>query len=361
MQRNGWGCCWLAGALAWGASLGAAAFPPARAFDPRPLMAAARARAKEGRFRFVVLGDSKNNRPFRDVLRLTDSFQPDFVLTTGDLVDRGAGPSGRREYDRLAERAGEFLRRVPTWPVMGNHEVNGGDAAEARANFERFFGLTESNYTFDVGPARFIGLTWPAPDRAGRAWLKEQLAEARGRLIFIFQHNLYYTVGSQTQVPNTPDELTRLFTRYQVTAVFQGHDHGYYRTRRDGVWYLTSAGAGAQIYRLNRCREAQPDDVFYGLAPREGAPVGPDRYWLHGPGGHDRSFERPRYFVVVVDVNGPQVTARMVTTAGEELDVATVTAPHGHHPPAVGTRPAASKGRSPRPCSPKVRMLRAAL
>jgi hypothetical protein len=313
--------------LALGA-LAAATFPPERPFNPRLFMPAVQARAQGGRFRFVVLGDSKNNPPFADVLRLTASLKPDFVLSTGDLVDKGSGRLGTREYDRLAEMAGSFMRQVPTWPVLGNHEVSGGDASEARENYKRFFGIEEGNYSFDVGPARFIALAWPEPDAAGQAWLEQQLAAARGRLIFVFQHNLYYTVGSKMQVKNRASPITRMFGRYGVTTVFQGHDHGYYRTRRDGVWYITSAGAGAQIYRLNRFREALPEDVFYGWAPMDGSPVAPDRYWLRR-GGRDRTFNRPQHFVVVVDVDGRKVTARAVTTAGEELDSLTLSSGEG--------------------------------
>jgi hypothetical protein len=172
-------------------------------------------------------------------------------------------------------------------------------------------------------------LTGPGADAAGRAWLERELEGARGRLIFIFQHNLYYTVGSKRAVKNAPDEVTRLFTRYKVTAVFQGHDHGYYRTRRDGVWYITSAGAGAQIYHLNRFREALPEDVFYGAAPSEGSPAAVGKYWLHRPGGRDRTFDSPQFFLVVVDVNGRHVTARAVTSGGEELDALELTPPAG--------------------------------
>ncbi len=324
MQHDRRWVSWLVGVAA--VLIGAAAFgfPPARPFDPRPEMTTAEARAKHGRFRFVVLGDSKNNPPFAGVLEEAAGFKPDFALSTGDLVDRGAGTQGREQYDRLEELAGAFMRRVPTWPVIGNHEISGGDAAEARANYSRFFGIEEENYAFDVGPARFIALTWPEPDAATQTWLEHELEGARGRLIFIFQHNPYYTAGSKTQVKNAPDAVTRLFTRYGVTAVFQGHDHGYYRTRRDGVWYITSAGAGAAIYRLNRYREALPGDVFYGQAPAEGSPVPGDRYWLHRPGHRDRTFDRPQFYVVVVDVNGRRVTARAVTTRGEQLDALTL-------------------------------------
>jgi 3',5'-cyclic AMP phosphodiesterase CpdA len=331
---------WLAAALVLVGTGTAVAFPPARPFDPRLLMTKVEARAKnQGQFRFVVLGDSKNNPPFTAVLEQAAALKPDLALSTGDLVDRGAGRHGAAEYDRLAEMAGAFMRRVPTWPVAGNHELDGGDATRAEKNFARFFGLRDENYAFDVGPARFIALTWPAPDAAGRAWLERQLAGARGRLIFVFQHNLYYTAGSDTLVKNAPDDVTRLFTRYGVTAVFQGHDHGYYRTRRDGVWYITSAGAGAQLYHLNRFREALPGDVFFGWAPLEGSPVGPDKYWLHRPGGHDRTYDSPQHFLVVVDVNGRHITARTVTIRGEELDALALT------PPAGASRHAAAPGR----------------
>jgi 3',5'-cyclic AMP phosphodiesterase CpdA len=320
MRAKSWKLSLMMGAVIVGTAGWAGAFPPRRPYDPRPLMSAAVDRAKEGRFRFIVFGDSTNNPPFAAVLKQAADLKPDFVLSTGDLVDRGAGPRAATEYDRLAELAGPFLRRVPTWPVNGNHELNGGEAAEARENAHRFFGLTEGNYFFDVGPARFIGLEWPAPDAAGRAWLERRLSEARGRLVFVFQHNLYYTVGSKTQVKNAPDATTRLFTKYRVTAVFQGHDHSYYRTRRDGVWYITSAGAGAEIYRLSRFHEARPGDVFYGEAPMDGGPVSADKYWLHDAEGHDRTFDSPRHFLVVVDTDDGRVTARAVTTRGETLD-----------------------------------------
>jgi hypothetical protein len=339
MRRTARFVGWLCGVLVSLTAAAAGAFPPAQPFDPRPLMPAVQRHIKKGRFRFVVLGDSKNNPPFSAVLEQAAAVKPDFAITTGDLVDRGAGVRGEEQYDRLAEMAGVFMRRIPTWPVAGNHEESGGDVAEARANYSHFFGLDEGNYSFDAGGARFISLTWPAPDSAGQAWLQRELEGARGRLIFVFQHNLYYTVGSKKPVKNAPDEVTRLFSRYGVTAVFQGHDHSYYRTRRDGVWYITSAGAGAQIYHLDRFREALPDDVFYGAAPSEDSPVAGGKYWLHRPGRRERTFDTPQHFLVVVDVNGRHVTARAVTSSGEELDALELA------PPASTSRQAATPGR----------------
>jgi hypothetical protein len=307
-------------------ALATAAFPPEKPFDPRALMAAVKERAGNGPFRFAVFGDSKNNPPFWGLLRFVDRQKPDFVLTTGDLVDRGGGGQGAREYDTLAAKGGWFMRKYPTWPVAGNHELSGG-SADASTNFERFFGISPGRYAFACGRAKFIALEWPTPAREGssadggtEAWLERELSSAGEGPIFIFLHNLFYTVGSKTGPQNRPTALTRLFTRHRVTAVFQGHDHGYYRTRRDGVWYVTSAGAGAPIYNLNRLDAALPDDIYYGRAPagQSTAPIGD--YWLHGPDRRNRVYPAPQTFAVFVTVDGNKVTARTVASDGEEWD-----------------------------------------
>jgi 3',5'-cyclic AMP phosphodiesterase CpdA len=308
------------------AALGGWAFPPEKPFDPRPRMAAVKARVGDGAFRFAVFGDSKNNTPFWGLLRFVDRQRPDFVLTTGDLVDRGGGSRGEREYDTLAAKGGWFLQKYPTWPVAGNHELSGG-STEGRANFERFFGMSPGRYAFTCGRAKFIALDWPLPATRGagaagetQSWLERELAAARDAPKFIFLHNLFYTVGSKAEPLNRPTALTRLLTRYGVTAVFQGHDHGYYRTRRDGVWYITSAGAGAPIYTLNRLDSALPEDVFYGRAPagQNKAPIGD--YWLHVPSRPDRADPAPRTFAVFVTVDGKKVTGRTLAADGEEWD-----------------------------------------
>jgi hypothetical protein len=52
-----------------------------------------------------------------------------------------------------------------------------------------------------------------------------------------------------------------LLAEYGVTAAFSGHDHGYYRTLRDGVHYVITAGGGAPLYDQDPSA-AQDGDVF---------------------------------------------------------------------------------------------------
>ena len=39
-----------------------------------------------------------------------------------------------------------------------------------------------------------------------------------------------------------------LFEKYQVTAVFSGHDHVYERAEHEGIRYFVSGGGGAPLY-----------------------------------------------------------------------------------------------------------------
>jgi hypothetical protein len=45
--------------------------------------------------------------------------------------------------------------------------------------------------------------------------------------------------------------------------VFSGHDHYYYRTTRDEITYITTAGGGVELYNNNDPSEMQPNDKFF--------------------------------------------------------------------------------------------------
>src|SRR5205085_1919798 len=64
--------------------------PGIEPFDPKPLMDAVRARLKEDKFRFAVLGDTKHAKTLPGFMKyLEETVNPDFVLGTGDMVESG--------------------------------------------------------------------------------------------------------------------------------------------------------------------------------------------------------------------------------------------------------------------------------
>ena len=112
---------------------------------------------------FLVFGDSKGSKYFPDVLKRADSLQPDFCITTADLVNKGAGEQGKIDYKLLDELGGWFMRKYPMWPTVGNHEESGGD--DGIENFTNFFGMKKAMYSFEYGNAKFIALPWPKIDK----------------------------------------------------------------------------------------------------------------------------------------------------------------------------------------------------
>lgn len=313
--------------LVWALSFPAGEVLAEGRFDPRPLMDALRRRkgAQAGKkMHFLVFGDSKLSPKFKTLLRYADTLKPDFVLMTGDYVEAGAGPGGRRQWDEFAEQAGWFLKKYPSWPVYGNHEgksVPKGKYKDGVENFRAFFGV-DRQYSFDYGNARFLVLAAGYSfDNAQFAWTEKELKSARGRHVFISHHYPMYGPGKYASITaNRPTKATRLFTKYRVVAHFSGHDHGYYHTTRDGVRYIISSGGGAGVYWVSRPEVILPTDVYYY---RKGKYKGP--YFIHRPGFKDVTFDTQMLYVVSIKIEGARVTMRMLDTKGREWDRAVLT------------------------------------
>ncbi|HLX62663.1 MAG TPA: metallophosphoesterase [Planctomycetota bacterium] len=347
--------------------------PGVEPFNPKPLMDKLNERIKTDVFKFAVLGDAKHAKTLPGLLKyLDETVSPDFVLTTGDMVASGGGKVGPGYYEMLSKEAGEQMRKRPWWPAIGNHELAGGaitgkdalkddsekmraNQASGIANFKQFYALDNDYYSFTFRNGAFIALPFRYPTGKQVEWLESELKKAsEAKLhIFVFNHAPFFTVGNKPakEVPNKETDVTALFQKYGVKAVFSGHDHGYYRTVRGGIPYFTSAGGGAAIYPATRAKEALPEDVYYygvassflkgaekekeaplpGSAPEpekktdasaeKPAATGGRKYALHkNDGSPDTITETPEQFLCVVEVNGNKIVCRCITAKGETWD-----------------------------------------
>jgi hypothetical protein len=294
-------------------STAAFAFPPDKPYDPRPLSEKAEAETRGDSFTFLVFGDTKGYPGFDGVVARVKKTPHQFVLLTGDMVNRG-GRAG--DWDRLVTQFGEHRRTVPCWPCYGNHEASGG----GYGNYVKFFGLP-ARYVFDFKNARFICVqaeSGPNIDGGQAKWLEKQLGEGKdaGKLLFVWQHGPCYTVGRKRNIPNRPTRLSGLCEKYRVVANFAGHDHIYYRTKRGSVWYMIQGAGGAGVYDLNREREARKGDVYFGCVPNTGW----KKFKLHNAKG-EKFFDKPMYLFTSITVKGKQVTGKTVAAeTGEVFD-----------------------------------------
>jgi len=276
---------------------------------------------------FLVFGDSKGSEYFAQVLKRADSLNPEFCLTTADLVKKGGGEQGKIDYEKLDKDGGWFMRKYPMWPTVGNHEVFGGD--DALDNFSNFFGMEKSMYSFEYGNAKFIALPWPKinEDEEKLAWLEAELKSANGKHIFIFKHRPHFDVGSKKteDVEGTSSSTTKLYDKYNVMAVFSGHDHIYYRTKRNATNYIISAGAGAKIYALKRESEAIKGDAYYGKRWKEDLKNSKTAYKFVASDGTTTDIAEEMFYVLSVKIDGDKVSIEMIDSkTGKVWDEAVI-------------------------------------
>jgi hypothetical protein len=239
-------------------------------------------------FTFIALGDTRTNPvAHQSVVNAVMVVNPRFVVNTGDLVGSGDNRDSWHEFFKVT---GELMKRVPYWPVLGNHESNS-------VNYYNYFALpgNERYYSFDYGTTHFVmldsdDLTMPKQDgdqtwedtaalyREARKnywqkqiqWLETDLeAHKDADFIFVaFHHPLYSSTsssGRRMEQKNTRERFEVLLKQYKVSAVLNGHDHFYERNVVDGMYCIVTGGGGAPLYSFGEPlpTSAKRDNVYH--------------------------------------------------------------------------------------------------
>jgi hypothetical protein len=108
--------------------------------------------------RFIIVGDTqrtshwefwreRNDRERRFIVDEITRREPAFVIHLGDLTTRGCSEKHWHEFDDMHE---EFRKKkIPYFPILGNHEFYGSDKKALQNYFERFPHLHQRRwYTF---------------------------------------------------------------------------------------------------------------------------------------------------------------------------------------------------------------------
>jgi tartrate-resistant acid phosphatase type 5 len=214
------------------------------------------------RIRAGVIGDyGWAGLPEELVANLVKSWDPDFILTTGDNnYPRGEAGSideniGQYYHEYMAHTGSAYGPGSPEnrfWPVLGNHD---GDVENAQPYMDYFkLPNNERYYLLERPPVRFYMLNsvpWLEPDGVAAdsrqaEWLREQLADpaaAESWNVAIFHHPAY---SSGYKGPTL--WMRWPFHAWGIHAVLSGHQHAYERIMRDGIAYLTNGLGGGPRY-----------------------------------------------------------------------------------------------------------------
>lgn len=234
-------------------------------------------RDDRGYLEFVIMGDNRGGYgTFANIIEQINAISPVFTIDNGDLVFGGKPNQYRLFYQTVSKL------QVPLYTTLGNHDIR----ADGREIYTGLFG--PPYYSFDYRNSHIIILDssrgWAeetAIPEEQYVWLETDLKKAQGKQIMVISH-VPPTDPRSNSLPNTlpdipgvhetssfeklmndytlyknlnhsfpdPQEARRfegLMAQYQVDTVFLSHIHSYFSYLQDGVRYIISGGAGAEL------------------------------------------------------------------------------------------------------------------
>jgi hypothetical protein len=191
---------------------------------------------------FSVCGDSRDDpRAYRRVLEAVMADGSEFLINTGDLVNRGTETQWREFQEVMAGFT------LPFYPVPGNHDGLVGSLD----GYLAYSGAPAAHYSFDRGLVHFTmadshhgGIS-----SAELAWLRDDLRRSQQPVKMVFLHHPPFDPDGTDHIMAFGNEpFMGLMIEQDVGYVFAGHIHAYAQQERDGVLYIITGGAGAPLY-----------------------------------------------------------------------------------------------------------------
>jgi 3',5'-cyclic AMP phosphodiesterase CpdA len=240
---------------------------------------------------FALVGDTqktsywelwreRNNQERKLITDEIVRHNPAFVIHLGDLTARGGSESHWRDFDEMHKVYRE--KRIPYFPVLGNHELKGKKAACLQNYFGRFphlkqrrwYSFTWKKIAFIMVDSNFSSLT-PAQIKEQSQWYLAELARFEKKAdvdyVLVCCHHPPFT---NSLIVSPSQEVKRYFAdpflRFRKTRLFfSGHNHSYERFQRDGKFFIVSGGGGGPRHKvaLKPAKDMYPDQ-FKGPALR---------------------------------------------------------------------------------------------
>ncbi|NVM04313.1 MAG: metallophosphoesterase family protein [Candidatus Helarchaeota archaeon] len=208
---------------------------------------------------FVAGGDSRTGVEIRnEISNLMAQYNPEFVLHTGDIVDKGdiqglwdVWFNGMQKYWKTNENY-----TIPIIPSLGNHERNAD-------NYYKQFALPNNEQWYSIDYSSLIHIislnSETNIDGAQLTWLQNDLENHKTvPWKFVIFHQPPYSSGYHGSRMDIRNLWSPIFDQYNVTIVFNGHDHNYERSKpirnnsvansyENGTMYVVSGGWGAPL------------------------------------------------------------------------------------------------------------------
>ena len=256
--------------------------------------------------RFGVVGDyGTHSLAEQDVADLIKSWNPDFVITTGDnnyalgaasTIDRNIGQYYHEFIYPYTGSYGVGATSNRFFPSLGNHDWETTDAQP----YLDYFTLpgNERYYDFIWGPVHFFAIDSDVREPDGISststqglWLQTQLAASTSAWNVVYMHHPPYSSGANhgsTTIMQWP------YQAWGADVVLTGHDHLYERIVLNGFPYFVDGLGGASIYTFS-------------------TPVSGSQVRYNGD-----------YGAMLVEADNSQITFQFITRTGVVIDTYTL-------------------------------------
>ncbi len=222
---------------------------------------------------FAVVGDYGDNSAQEDsVARMIKSWNPEFIITTGDnnyplgssstiqnnigkhycdyIYNPDAPESLRCNGNATQEKVNRFF------PCPGNHDNYSVPAIQPYLDFFTLPG-DERNYDFTWGPVHFFSINTGKSALIGQdseeaKWLQKAAKESNLPFKFVYFHHPPYSTGNH----GSATAMRWPFQDCGVNAVFNGHEHFYLRvndntTPNAPVYIVSGNGGNDHLYNCD--------------------------------------------------------------------------------------------------------------
>ncbi len=237
----------------------------------------------KGKYKYIILGDNRDGYDtFEQIIQQVNAENPAFVIDNGDLVFSGKS-NQYRLFDKTVSKISTTL-----CTTLGNHDIRG----KGRSTYNMLYG--PEYYSFDFADSHFVFLDsspgWSEKQAISDeqyTWLEKDLKKSKDKRIFVFTHipprdprsdvtpneianyvnkvendkswveqklNSYNETKNMDHGFQDPLEATKfesMMSKYHVDTVYLSHIHSYFEYTKDGVRYLISGGAGAELLTKN--------------------------------------------------------------------------------------------------------------
>lgn len=204
---------------------------------------------------FAILGDTQRfqfgdvNGGLQKAVKNVSAKNVDLVMATGDLLS-SCEKGCVNKLNEWKKTLGLLVSK--TYVTMGNHDRTGKEDAD-KAWQESFAlpqngpsGYKEFTYSFDFKNTHFIVLNSAKPkehvvNKVQRDWLEADLIANKKENTFVFFHEPAYPVSNKIDEgldveKKDRDALWGILSRYNVTAVFSGHEHIFSRKKIGSIY-----------------------------------------------------------------------------------------------------------------------------